>query len=387
NLEEAGRHLLFLRPRRFGKSLLLSMLENYYDVGRQAEFEAIFGGLAIGKEPTPLHNRYFILKWDFSCVNPRGGVERIERSLFNHVNASIEAFARRYSGFLEDEITVTYEDPFISWKSLLSVVSQTPYKLYLLIDEYDNFANEVMMGAYGQYATYRDLVQQDGPMKTLFKGVKAATAGEGLERIFITGVSPIVMSDITSGYNIAKDIHFDPVFHDLCGFTEGEIETTLEEIVQESGVQKERVGEALSMMRSYYNGYRFAPERAEKVYNPTLALYFFDQVVRQGRYPRKMLDANLAPDETKLEYLGRAASGRQAILDLVQRNDPLEVTEIVDRFKLEEMLESNEQDNEFIGSFLYYFGMLTQGEESGNPLKLPLVIPNLVIRGLYVERI
>ncbi|RME45235.1 MAG: AAA family ATPase, partial [Deltaproteobacteria bacterium] len=235
--------------------------------------------------------------------------------------------------------------------------------------------------------TYKDLVQQDGPMKTLFKAVKAATAGQGLERIFITGVSPIVMSDITSGYNIAKDIHFESAFHDLCGFTEEEIETTLEAIMEEEGLGKDRVAEALSMMRTYYNGYRFAPERARAVYNPTLALYFFDQVVRQGRYPRKMLDANLAPDDTKLEYLARAASGRQAILDLVQTNRPLEVTDIIDRFKLEEMLDSNEQDDDFIGSFLYYFGMLTLGEEGGHPLKLCLVIPNLVIRGLYVERI
>ncbi|RME05333.1 MAG: AAA family ATPase, partial [Deltaproteobacteria bacterium] len=147
-LEAAGETLLFLRPRRFGKSLLLSMLENYYDVARAGAFEDLFGHLAIGKEPTPLHSRYFILTWDFSCVDPQGSLPEIKRSLFGHINASIEAFVLDYQERLAHPIAIDPENPLRSLKSLLAVVRQTPYRLYLLIDEYDNFANEVMMGAY-----------------------------------------------------------------------------------------------------------------------------------------------------------------------------------------------------------------------------------------------
>ena len=136
SLENTGYCLLFLRPRRFGKSLLLSMLENYYDLAREERFHDLFGHLLIGKNPTPLHNKYFILKWDFSCVDPSGNAENIEKALYNHINACIRSFRIDYEDYLHRKIEIDSDDAVSSIKSLLDVVRKTPYPVYLLIDEY-----------------------------------------------------------------------------------------------------------------------------------------------------------------------------------------------------------------------------------------------------------
>ena len=175
----------------------------------------------------------------------------------------------------------------------------------LLIDEYDNFANEIMMSDEG---TYRRLVHADGPFKRLMKQVKTATEGQGIERLFLTGVTPVVLSNLTSGLNIAKNVSLASDLNALCGFTEEEIRGLLERLADERSAQAGgdfSVDEALEMMRTWYNGYRFAPASGQQVYNPTLALYFIDHLQREGTYPRQMLDTNLAADENKLRFLAR----------------------------------------------------------------------------------
>lgn len=144
-LEDAGFQLLWLRPRRFGKTLLLSMLENYYDVARADQFDALFGKLAIGKKPTPLHNRYFVMKWDFSVIATGGSAAELQQGTYDHINAQIHRFTIEYEKFLTHPIVIHPQNALVSFASLLASISQTPYKLYLLIDEYDNFANEVLM--------------------------------------------------------------------------------------------------------------------------------------------------------------------------------------------------------------------------------------------------
>jgi hypothetical protein len=263
---EASKSNLFLRPRRFGKSLLLSMLANYYDIAKADSFEKLFGNLLIGKNPTELHNKYFILKWDFSRVNPLGTAEDIKISLYNHINRTIKKFINYYKDYPVSGIEINKDDALDSIASLVDTVSMTDYSIYLLIDEYDNFANEVMMGAkYGgrshsqghsqghrRQEKYETLVYGDGLLKTLFKTIKSS-AGESLfDRTFITGVSPVVMSDITSGYNIAENIYLEPEFNDLCGFSEKEINDALKKIEEKCGLKKGKAGAALDIMREYY---------------------------------------------------------------------------------------------------------------------------------------
>ena len=383
-LENTGRQLIFLRPRRFGKSLLLSMLEHYYDLNRSEQFDALFGNLAVGQNPTPLRNQFFVLKWDFSLVAAHGEIGDIEVALHRHINGRIRAFARRYRERLPEPIQIHPEDSLTSWETLLSVLSQTPHKLYLLIDEYDNFANEVLMAAQpGGQDRYQTLLQGEGLMKTVFKSVKAAAGGQGLDRVFITGVSPVVLSDMTSGYNVGKDIFLLPQFNDLCGFTEGEVAAVLNQLAQEGGDWS--ADKALATMRTFYNGYRFSEEAEESLYNPTLSLYFFDALATQGKYPRQMLDENLAMDRNKLIYIASLPHGEELLIEALSGDDRVLVPELVQRFGVADVLAAV-KDQPFMVSLLYFFGILTlAGLNSFNECQMR--IPNLVARGLYVERL
>ena len=184
------------------------MLENYYDVAKASEFERLFGDLAIGQNPTPKHNQYLVMKWDFSNINPEGGASQIQLRLNRYINRCIQDFAENYQTLLLKPIHIEPEDAIDSFLSLLSAVRQTPYRLYLLIDEYDNFANDLMMARSDiNPERYKALLSTEGSLKALFRAVKSASSGGGLERVFITGVSPVLMSDITSAYNVAENIY------------------------------------------------------------------------------------------------------------------------------------------------------------------------------------
>ncbi|MFH0997077.1 MAG: AAA family ATPase [Pseudomonadota bacterium] len=385
-LEDTGNYLLFIRPRRFGKSLLLSMLENYYDVAMADQFETLFGHLKIGQQPTPLHNRFFILKWDFSSVNPMGGAVEIQKSLFSHINAAIRSFSVYYRQILPIKIEIDSGDAVNSIKSMLDAVRQTPYPIYLLIDEYDNFANEVMVDVLDDHKTYEALVYEKGPLKTLFKVVKSLSVGNGFARTFITGVSPVMLSDITSGYNIAKNIYLNSVFNTLCGFEESEVQTALSDIAQTCELDQSQAIDALNMMRTWYNGYQFSANAKQPVYNPTLALYFLEAFQQSCTHPDQMLDANLAADEARLQYISRMAQGGQMILDLMQTDHSVELQFISDRFGIRQMLSDAGKDQTFLASLLYYFGVLTLAGKT-EQRKVRLKVPNLVMRGLYVERL
>jgi hypothetical protein len=383
-LEEYGDQLLFLRPRRFGKSLLLSMLENYYDVAKASEFEKLFGHLAIGKQPTPKHNQYFVLKWDFSEVSAAGEVSDIKQSLYDHLNGCVEQFVAHYQHLLDYKMTLDPNNAIRSFQSVLAAVSPTPYRLYLLIDEYDKFANDVMMSGHGVTpARYHALVTGEGILKTVFSAVKSASSGRGLDRVFITGVSPVVLSDITSGYNVAENIYLAPEFNCLCGFTEAELRAVLQSFETQPPGSPSRLEETLSLMRTFYNGYGFNRETFEWVYNPTLALYFLKELQKHGQAPRNLLDSNLAIDRDRLAYLAQLSKDESLIMAALQEDTPLLVSQLSDRFSLKEMLKPD-QDFTNVVSLLYYFGVLTLRDQTPQG-QLVLQIPNLVIRQLYVE--
>ncbi len=395
-IEELGKNLLFLRPRRFGKSLWMRTLACYYDLRYASEHDRLFAGLAIGKDATPLAHRYFVLDWDFSDLDPDppplgrdisslSRTQRIGDEIHRYLNSSVKSFLSDFREHLP--VTVDVEpDAFSTLKNLLAAIRRTPYRLYLLIDEYDNFANEVMTS---DTAAYHDLVHADGPFKRLFKWVKRAMAGQGLDRFFITGVSPVVMSDVTSGMNVAENVYLYGELNDLCGFTGGEVLGLLEELHAEKAAAEPRwnVDAARQMSRDWYNGYRFATGARAAIYNPTLVLYFLKHLQRTGTYPRQMLDSNLAADEGKLDYIAQVTAGQDAVIDLIRKQRPLEVRQLQDRFTLRAMLERSAQDASFLGSFLFYFGMLTLRQEETAEQTLELVVPNEVVRGLYVERI
>ena len=377
---------LFIRPRRFGKSLVLSMLENYYDVAKADEFDEIFGNLAIGKNPTELRNSYFILRWDFSCIDTTGNIKEIKQALYDHINFCIKGFLLYYRDYNLPEVEVDRNNCINSINSLISSVRMTPYPIYLLIDEYDNFANTIMMGVQNEKIRYNALVYDEGVLRTLFKAIKSSTSGSMFDRVFITGVSPVVLSDITSGYNIAENVYFEPEFNDLCGFRQNEMRGVIEQIVAECDFDTKKTDDALDLMKTYYDGYLFALGIDEYIYNSTLCLYFFRQFQKKCSYPRKMLDSNLAVDESKLEYIAAIPMGRDILLSMMQKNHQVTVEDISDRFGVREMLSDNSKDNTFLASFLYYFGVLTLAGENPEG-DVILKVPNLVIQSLYVERV
>jgi hypothetical protein len=386
-IETAGHQLLFLRPRRFGKSLLLSMLENYYDVAKADEFDKLFGNLAIGKNPTPKRNQYFVMKWDFSNINPKGEAQEIEMRLYHYINRSLQDFADKYQSLLTiKNIDINPDDAIYSFLSILNAVRQTPYPLYLFIDEYDNFANEVMM-ARGEInpERYKTLTSAEGSLRAIFKTVKSASGGLGLERVFITGASPILLSDMTTAYNVAENIYFKPKFNDLCGFKAAELKAVLNQVIAECKLQPEYAEKALSVMKAFYNGYCFSDRNNELIYNPTLALYFLKNLQEDCKFPSQMLDENLAMDLRKLTYLSRLPNGKAILKQALNGNPPLALFSLASRFGIDDMLKTN-QSNQFIISILYYLGVLTLNGATAIR-KLRFKIPNLVVKKLYVEHL
>jgi hypothetical protein len=393
-LEEAGRQLIFIRPRRFGKTLLLSMLEHYYDVRHAREFDALFGKLAIGQHPTPARNTFLVMRWDFSLVAAHGSVEEIKTALHRHVNDRIIRFQHNHGERLPVAIDIDPVNAVSSWESTLTAVAQTPYPLYLLIDEYDNFANEVLMAGRRQ-ADYERLLQGEGALKTLFKAIKGSLRGQ--DRVFITGVSPVVLSDMTSGYNVGEDIYLKAEFNDLCGFTEAEVIGMLEQLSSQRPAQRstQRPGhladrpwspaEALELMRTFYNGYRFATRAAERLYNPTLSLYFLKNLHTECRYPDQMLDENMAMDRGKLAYIAELPHGEELVAEALNGETGIRIPELARRFGVADVLTTT-KDQPFMASLLYYFGVLTLTGQT-DFLEAILNIPNLVARSLYVERL
>ncbi|MCP4653956.1 MAG: AAA family ATPase [bacterium] len=379
DLEMLGRILVFLRPRRFGKSLWLQTLASYYDLRRKGEHDELFGGLAIGRQPTPLAHRYFVMQWNFSTVDPSGGVEQIAENLRRHVSDQAKAFVSDYRDHLPDPVETDGNPPTIL-SSLLSVVRQTPYKLYLLIDEYDNFVNEVMVQDIG---TYHALFEKGGPYKQLFKSVKNATEGQGLERVFVTGVSPVALNDLTSGFNNATDVSLEPALGSLCGFRDQEIGELLETLAAEGKLSREAIDQAAGTMRTWYNGYRFSKSMDELVYNPTNALYFLKHLYLHGTPPEDLHDENLRTDRGKLTFIARTPAGAGVIEKLTEAADgTIAITRLQTSFSLDDLTARLERDRGAVASFLYYMGLLTLTD-----VPFRLRIPNLVVRKLFLDRL
>lgn len=385
-LEEAGRQLVFLRPRRFGKSLLLSTLANYYDLKTADEFDSLFGNLAAGQNPTSEHNQYLILRWDFSRVSAQGDIEQIKHNLFRHINTAIEGFLGKYQHYISASTKIHDDDAIASLDSLANAVQNSNHSIYLLIDEYDNFANDVLMQDHSDEQRYRDLLQGEGVLKTLFKAIKGNASEGKISRVFITGVSPVVLSDMTSGYNVSQNISLSPHFNELCGISQPELNQLVEKILTKLDHSDAQKADVQSTLRQFYNGYRFC-EQTDKplLYNPTLCFYFLQHYQQEGKPPKEILDGNLAMDAGRIRYIAALAKGQQVIDQILDDEHPLELQKLEDQFGVE-MLHRVQQDARYMVSLLYFFGVLTINDVSllGKPV---LGIPNLVIRGLYVERL
>jgi hypothetical protein len=389
---EAGyKYLLFLRPRRFGKSTLLSMLGYYYDLGRKEQFDELFGGLWIHEHPTPERNRYLVLALDFSPVTTDSGIDAMRRSFVDTLKNCLRPFFMRYGAripqlaALYDELK-DYQDAASLIGSLLGIVAGSGHKLYLLIDEYDNFANRLL--ADGQQELYEAIVGGTGFVRSFYAALKAGTGTGALARMFVTGVSPILLDDLSSGFNIITHISLQPRFNTMAGFTRADVERAVDEFLAGNpGLREDpRLGDRARLFEAleyYYNGYRFSGEATERVFNSDLVLYFLRELENNGRYPRQMLDLNVRTDYGRLQRIatlaGAAGAEQRALLESILTEDHV-ASRLVEQFGSRSM-----QAQEQLISLFYYMGMLTFGAQPPGAAVPHLVIPNRVIRELQWE--
>ena len=353
---EEERYAFFIRPRRFGKSCWVSLLDNYYERNRADDFEAVFGGTHLGRQPTGNRHRYVVLRFNFSAFDDTLETLRERFETYCHLIVR-HALERNRDLFPEKQVERILSLPSIDAKlsELFLYAGDHGIPLYVLIDEYDNFANTVL--AYHGEEAYQSFTHGGGFYRNFFATLKdgAGHSGGGLERMFITGVSPITMDDVTSGFNIGKNISLHPEFNDMLGFTEEEVRNLLE-LYRDYGVFNQDVEAALAVMREWYNGYRFAEEAEGDLYNTDMVLYFLDESTPNKKAPRELIDTNVRIDYGKLRHLLTVNRQLNGNFDLLRHIIGEQSTD--SNIQLSFPLDRLDRRENFL-SLLHYFGLLS----------------------------
>lgn len=379
-LERAGSYIFLLRPRRFGKSLFANILAAYYDLKMADKFEAIFKGLEIYDQLTEEHSKYMVLKFNFSSVDP--DPKRVDESFNEKVLLHLRSFAYDYQGLLPEGALEAVKNATKSdeaFNLLMDLVKKSEHRIYLIIDEYDNFANTLL--SYDEEG-YRKLTHGTGFFRLFFNCLKDATTDNepAIARMFVTGVTPLTLSDVTSGFNIGTNISMDETFNEAIGFSEREVRAMLDYYREATGVFKHTNDEIIEYIRPWYDNYCFAEASAndDRMFNSDMILYFMSHYIKKGEYPRNMIDDNVTSDMAKTQKMvsydkrpGKKASVIEEILynGYTDRN-------VASSFRLE-----NLGDPESIVGLLYYLGLLSYGKADDGYI-CP-VITNQVVREQY----
>ncbi len=389
-IKAAGNYLFFIRPRRFGKSLFLSTMETYYDIAKAESFDSFYKGTNIFQNPTQDKNSYLILKFNFSEVE--SSPDRMETSFVNNIRAKARSFLFKYSRYFPSKglelLQAKIEDMDSAADILLNVVElcgNAGQQVYIIIDEYDNFANTLLSQSGSE--DYHGLTHGDSFFRTFFKVLKGGATGSGapISRLFITGVSPVTLDDVTSGFNIGKNVSTDPAFNELLGFTTQDVEEMID-YYRGFGKIKHETAELMDIMTQWYDQYRFSAKTRETLFNPDMVLYFLDEYFKSFEVPDDLIDRNVRTDYQKLRHLiiidrnNRAeANGNFARL-----REILEEGEIAKKLKKGFPLEEVKEPENFV-SLLFYLGLLTiAGEREGLTL---FKIPNQTVKHLYYDYI
>lgn len=363
----AEKRIMFLRPRKFGKTLFTSMLENYYDIKKKDKFEKLYRETYIGINPTKLKNSYHILRFNFSGIDT-SNEETTIKGFKNSTIESIKSFIGKYE--IDFYINQEQEAEDILNSLLTAFLLQKPEeKIYVIIDEYDHFANELLSF---QTEKFKELVSKNGKVRKWYEILKKGTETI-VDRIFITGVAPITLDSLTSGFNISSDKTKDRSFNEMMGFTKEE----LIELMNKQEITKEEQENLLPIMKENYDGYKFSVEAKEKIYNSNMCLYFLNEYTKYREVPRQLIDMNIASDYSKLANMLKICQG-EGRTDIIQKTVSGEgiISEIVGKFNPEIGFEEKE-----LVSMLFYLGYLTI---TGEKLERPeLNIPNKVMKGLH----
>ncbi len=368
---------VFLRPRRFGKSLLCTMLECYYNIRQKDQFETLFGHTWIGRNPTPLRNSCFVLHLDFSTIEPRGEIEAIEKDFNQVCNLKLNTLIKRNRDWFQDGIAIRPEES--AKNNLQSVQEYISFNdlppLFVIIDEYDNFANQLIVGH--RERMFRKLMDDEGFLKTFFKTLKEGRKSRTIQNIFITGVLPVTIDELASGFNIATFITLEPAFENMLGFTQGEVDGLLDDIYRDYAMDPATRGETNALIRNQYNGYRFIRTDGEPVYNSTILMYFLHWFTRYGEYPEYLTDMNL---KTDLEWVRRITGSNpeltKGFVDQLMLHNTIEYDKnfLTAKFNMSQFFEKG-----FFPISFYYLGMLTRQDT------FSLKLPNLNMRKIFTE--
>ncbi|MEA1955440.1 MAG: AAA family ATPase [Campylobacterota bacterium] len=361
NLNES--YLIFLRPRRFGKSLFIAMLEAYYDKNYKNDFNMMFGDTYIGKNTTTLANKYLIMRFDFSGID----VNDVENDFRYYLKLTLISFTQKYKLGIEFE----NNNPISMFKTIFEHLTKNRLELMILIDEYDNFANKLLLREKTEYLGL--VSEKTASFKQFFTVLKTATSGNdsSLKRMFITGVTPMTMFDVTSGFNIGSNISLDANLNDMIGFNEEEVDEILD--YYKLDIDKD-------ILREWYNNYNFSEDTDKKVFNTDMILYFINKYQKNNKLPKEMIDINVRSDYSKLRnivYTNKKLNGNFETLQTLIAGDSVSVSNLVQDFSALNLEKSNN-----FKSLMFYLGLVTiQSRE----LDLNLKIPNETVKRIDID--
>ena len=374
-LEKQPSNLFFIRPRRFGKSIFLSMLYSYYDCAQSHKFQSLFGNLWIGQHPTPLQGKYQVLFLDFSQIT--GNIDKLETKFNSYLSINLDAFVRQYSEYYQAEMEeiLAQKDFEEKMELIFKAAKAHQYHLYLIIDEYDNFTN-VILNERGE-KVYHAITHADGFYRDVFKKFKG-----NFERIFMMGVSPVTLDDVTSGFNIGWNISIKPEFDEMLGFSTTDVVEMFTYYKEHGSIPADSDIDAIVKdMKPWYDNYCFAKQALKKktrMFNCDMVLYYLRNYMDAGCPPEEMIDPNTRTDYGKMKKLlqfDKLDGERKGIIRKIAEEEQI-VTQLYESFSAYQIPKA-----EIFPSLLFYYGMLTIKGTRGS--KLILGIPNNNVRKQY----
>ena len=375
-LEEEADNLFFIRPRRFGKSVFISMLHAYYDLRTQDRFDAWFGDLWIGKHPTPLQGKFQVLHLDFSQVG--GSIEKLEQNFNFYLGVELDGFIRDYQEYYSEYAIKKVEETETATGKLAVILNEAKskrYSLYLIIDEYDNFTNTVL-NEHGE-KVYHAITHADGFYRDVFKKFKG-----NFERIFMMGVSPVTLDDVTSGFNIGWNISIKPEFDEMLGFSTADVIEMFTYYKEHGSIPADSDIDAIvNDMKPWYDNYCFAKQalnKSNRMFNCDMVLYYLRNYMDYGHAPEEMIDPNTKTDYGKMKKLlqfDKLDGERKGIIRKIAEEGQISA-QLYESFSAYQIPKA-----EIFPSLLFYYGMLTIKGTRGS--KLVLGIPNNNVRKQY----
>ncbi|MFD3158113.1 AAA family ATPase [Haloimpatiens sp. FM7330] len=367
-LEEYPPYQFFVRPIKFGKSLFISMLENYYDINKEDKFEEIFERQYIGENHTNNKNKYLILKLNFSGISVRTSKEQFIQQFNYEVKHKVSAFINKYKSILRiSGMPQHIKNSVEAIKYISTLASQVHKKIFLLIDDYDSFTNDLIIF---DTKLYRELLRNGGVVRCFYEVLKDS-AGESIDRIFVTGTAPIMLDELNSSMNILANLTLEEKLNDMMGFNEEEMKEIVYELELGEEVDENNI---LEDMNLYYNGYKFSKECENEIYNPNIILYFLQKIKINNKYP-DIIDNNLKMDYSKVKEIAINFKDKTLMKNIMTDKGICE--EVKERFNIDNIYKEKKN---FI-SLLFYLGMLTIKSNSEDEVKLG--IPNEVIKSIY----